>query len=123
MNTFEPSLRIVMFLLLFVSAAAQQEPTFSAESNVVLVPTLVTDAKGNAVYGLQAGDFIIEDDGVEQVSHLDEAAEAAPVSVIVAIQRGRRAAREFVRMRGLASMLEPVLSAPHTETALLFFDS
>jgi VWFA-related protein len=90
---------------------------------VVVVPTLVIDAKGNAVYGLQARDFIIEDDGVEQVSHLDEAAEAQPVSVVVAIQCGRRAAREFARMQGLASMLQPVLSAPHTETALLFFDS
>jgi VWFA-related protein len=124
MRTFTASLHFVMFLLMFGPATAQQEePTFSAESNVVLVPTLVTDAKGNAVYGLQARDFIIEDDGVEQVSHLDEAAEAEPVSVVVAIQCGRRAAREFVRMRGLASMLEPVLSAPHTETALLFFDS
>jgi VWFA-related protein len=123
MTTFSASLHFVMFLLVFGPAAAQQEPTFSAESNVVLVPTLVMDAKGNAVYGLQARDFIIEDDGVEQISHLDEAGEAQPVSIIVAIQCGRRAAREFARMQGLASMLQPVLSAPQTETALLFFDS
>jgi VWFA-related protein len=81
------------------------------------------DAKGNAVYGLQVKDFIIEDDGVEQVSHLDEAAEAQPVSVMIAIQCGRRAAREFTRMQGLASMLQPVLSASNTESAVLFFDS
>jgi VWFA-related protein len=123
MTTFTASLHFAMLLLVFAPAVAQQVPTFSAESNVVVVPTLVMDAKGNAVYGLQARDFIIEDDGVEQVSHLDEAAEAQPISVIVAIQCGRRAAREFTRMQGLASMLQPVLSAPHTEAALLFFDS
>ena len=120
MTTFRGRLLFVMFLLVFGPAAAQQEPTFSAESNVVVVPTLVMDTKGNAVYGLKARDFIIEDDGVEQVSHLDEAAEAQPVSVVVAIQCGRRAAREFARMRGLSSMLQPVLSAPNTEAALLF---
>jgi VWFA-related protein len=123
MNLFRASLRIVTFSLVLGPAAAQQEPTFNVESNVVLVPTLVRDANGNAVYGLQAKDFIIEDDGVGQVAHLDEAAEAQPVSVVVAIQCGRKATREFARMVGLASMLDPVLTAPGTETALLFFDS
>ena len=103
-----------MFLVIFGSAAAPQEPTFNAQSNVVLVPTLVRDAKGNVVYGLQAKDFVIEDDGVEQAPYLDEAAEAEPVSVVIAVQRGRRAWREFARMRGLPSMLEPVLSQPDT---------
>jgi len=64
MTTFRGRLLFVMFLLVVGPAAAQQEPTFSAESNVVVVPTLVMDTKGNAVYGLRAKDFIIEDDGV-----------------------------------------------------------
>ena len=42
---------------------------------------------------------------------------------MIAVQCGRRARREFDRMRGLPSMLEPVLSQPDTETALVFFDS
>ena len=86
-------------------------------------PTLVTDAKGNVVYGLQATDFVVEDDGVEQTPQLDEAAKAEPVSLIIVVQRGRRAWREFNRIRGLPSMLEPVLSQPDNETALVFFDS
>jgi VWFA-related protein len=104
-------------------AAAQQEPTFSSQSNLVLVPTLVRDEKGNVVYGLHAADFIIEDDGVEQAVHLDEAAESVPVSLIIAVQSGRRAWREFARMRGLASMLDPVLSDKNNQAALLVFDS
>jgi VWFA-related protein len=124
MNLFKSSLGVAMFMVVFgPAAAAPQEPTFNAQSNVVLVPTLVRDAKGDVVYGLQATDFVIEDDGVEQKPYLDEAAEAEPVSLIVAIQCGRRARREFDRMRGLPSMLEPVLSQADTQTALVFFDS
>src|SRR5580658_9899328 len=45
---------------------APQEPTLRSQSNVVLIPALVKDSQGGIVYGLQARDFIVEDDGVEQ---------------------------------------------------------
>ena len=123
MSPFKASLRVAVFMVVFGPAAAPQEPTFNAQSNVVLVPALVRDANGNVVYGLQAKDFMIENDGVEQAPYLDEAAEAGPVSVVIAVQCGRRAWREFARIPGLPSMLEPVLSQPDTETALVFFGS
>jgi VWFA-related protein len=123
MSPFKASLGIAVVMMSVGTAAAPQEPSFNAQSNVVLVPTLVRDAGGKVVYGLQAKDFIIEDDGVEQVPYLDEGAEAGPVSVIIAVQCGRRARREFDRTRGLAAMLDAVLSQPDTETALVFFDS
>jgi len=87
------------------------------------VPTLVRDRNGNAVYGLHAQDFIIEDDGVEQPIHLEEAAEAQPISLVVAVQTGRRANREFGKLTGLSSILAPVLSDPNNEAAVVFFDS
>jgi len=111
-----------MLLLLFGPAAGQQEPNFRSQGNLVPVPTLVRNADGNAVYGLQAEDFMIEDDGVGQVVHLDEPAEAEPISLVIAVQVGRRAEREFGRMAGLAAMLDPVLSG-RNEAALLLFDS
>jgi VWFA-related protein len=120
MKTYTAS---ILVIILLGRAIAQQQPTFSSQSNLVLVPTMVTDNKGNIVYGLHAQDFIIEDDGVGQLVHLDEAAEAAPVSLVVAVQSGRRAWREFARMRGLASMLDPVLSDKNNQAALLLFDS
>src|SRR5258706_9511239 len=100
-----------------------QKPIFRTESNIVIVPTLVKNDKGELVYGLQAKDFVIEDDGVEQVAQLDETAESQPISLVIAIQTGRRAAREFGRMRGLRSVLEPILNSPHVESAVMFFDS
>ena len=60
---------------------------------------------------------------MEQAVHLDEEAEAAPVSLVIAVQTGRRARREFARMHGLAAMLDPVLSDKNNQAALLFFDS
>ena len=113
----------VMLLLLFGAASGQQEPSFRSQGNLVPVPTLVRDAAGNAVYGLRAQDFIIEDDGVEEAVHLDETADAEPISLVIAVQVGRRAKREFGRMGGLASMLDPVLSGRQNEAALLIFDS
>jgi VWFA-related protein len=114
-----------LLILAFVSCpiAAQDEQSFSAQANLVKVPTLVRDAGGLAVLGLHAQDFIIEDDGVAQTVHLDEAAESEPVSLMIAVQCGGRAKRESGRIEGLASMLDPVLANPDNEAAVLFFDS
>src|SRR6202790_5290137 len=112
-----------ILLLLFGGALAPQEPSFTSQGNLVPVPTLVRDAAGNAVYGMQAQDFIMEDDGVEQAVHLDEAADAEPISLVIAVQSGGRAEREFARMAGLAAMLDPILSGRQNEAALLLFDS
>jgi VWFA-related protein len=87
------------------------------------VPTLVRDENGNAVYGLHEKDFIIEDDAVHKAIHLDEPPEAQPISLMIAVQSGRRANREFARLIGLSTMLDPVLSDPNSEAAVLFFDS
>jgi VWFA-related protein len=117
-------IRICTLLLLLVNAlSAQQEPNVRVQSNVVIVPALVKDAEGHIVYGLNQNDFVIEDDGVEQAVRLDEAAEAAPASVVVAVQTGRRAWREYSRMRGIGPMLTAVFDQLQSRVALVEFDS
>lgn len=96
---------------------------FRTQSNVVLVPALVRDKAGDIVYGLQAKDFVIEDNGVPQEGHLDEAAEDNPVSLVVAVQCGRRTDFELPRMHGLAAMLQPVMDQPGSKIAVVAFDS
>lgn len=116
---------ILVLLTMFVvfrSASAQDQQGFNAQANLVPVPALVRDATGNAVYGLREKDFMLEDDGIEQPVHLDEATEPRPVSMVVAVQTGRRASREVGRMAGLGSMLDPVFSDPNNEAAIVFFD-
>ena len=112
-----------LVMLLAAVSSAQQDTTLRSQSNAVIVPTLVKDSKGHIVYGLTPRDFVIVDDSVEQTVHLDDSAEAEPVSLVVAIQTGRRAPREFPRMRGIAAMLNPVFSQPGSRVALVEFDS
>jgi len=102
--------------------ASSQETTLRSQSNVVLIPALVKDQRGGIVYGLAASDFAVEDDGVEQTVRLDEVPEGQPISLVVAIQRGRRAYYEYPRMRGLKSMLEPLFSLGTARVALVEFD-
>jgi VWFA-related protein len=121
----------ILFMLAFTlvcRAAAQdtaensQQPRFRTQSNAVLVPALVKDRKGEIIYGLQAKDFIIEDDGVAQPVHLDEEPDAEPVSLVVAIQIGASAAEELPRIRTLGTMLDPILSQGRTRCAIVTFD-
>ena len=90
------------------SALCQE--TIHSQSNVVVIPALVKSGQGEVVYGLGAKDFVVEDDGIEQAVRLDEIVEGQPVSMVIAIQRGRRADYEFPRMRGLSAMLEPLVA-------------
>jgi VWFA-related protein len=114
---------LFLILALLFRGASSQETTFHSQSNAVVIPALVKSAKGDVVYGLEAKDFLVEDDGAEQVVHLDEAAEGSQVSLVVAIQRGRRANYEFPRMRGLSAMLDPILEAGSGRVAIVEFDS
>jgi VWFA-related protein len=112
-----------LVLTLLGNIALSQETTLRTQSNVVLIPALVKDQQGGIVYGLQAKDFIVEDDGVEQPVRLDETPEGQPVSLVVAIQKGRRAYAEFPRMQGLKSMLEPLFAMGTARVAVVEFDS
>jgi VWFA-related protein len=83
----------------------------------------VKDQQGGIVYGLLAKDFIVEDDGVEQSLRLDETPEGQPISLVVAIQKGRRAYAEFPRIQGLKTMLGPLFALGTARVAVVEFDS
>ncbi|MGC1644407.1 MAG: VWA domain-containing protein [Candidatus Sulfotelmatobacter sp.] len=119
----ESFLVLGLVFLSFLGSALPQETTLRSQSNIVLVPALVKDKQGGIVYGLQAKDFIVEDDGVEQPVRLDEVPEGQPISLVVAIQRGRRAYAEFPRMQGLKSMLDPLFTLGTARVAVVEFDS
>jgi VWFA-related protein len=124
--------RVLLFALLAAAGAraqdtpaqdTQAQDTIHSQSNVVIVPALVKNAKGEAVYGLGVKDFVVEDDGVEQAVRLDEAAEGSAMSLVIAIQRGRRANYEFPRIRGLSAMVDPIMEAGLGRVAIVEFDS
>jgi VWFA-related protein len=113
----------LLTLILSGSLALSQETTLRSQSNIVLVPALVKARDGGIVYGLQASDFLVEDNGVEQSIRLDEAPEGQPISLVVVVQRGRRAAAEFPRIQGLRTMLDPLFALGTARVAVLEFDS
>src|SRR5947199_692993 len=117
--------KCMILLLISYSTLGQENPVFRSESQIVIVPALVKDAKGQTVYGLQAKDFVVEDDGVEQPVQLDERSQIEPVSIVVALQIGRRAKREFSRIVRLGSMLDDILAqgATISEITIIEFDS
>jgi VWFA-related protein len=114
---------IPLIVILLAIGAAAQETTLRTQSNVVLVPTLVKDTQGQVVYGLQSKDFVIEDEAVEQPLRLDEVPEGQPISLVVAIQTGRRAYDEFERILGLRSMIDPLFAQGTARVAVVEFDS
>jgi VWFA-related protein len=116
---------ILCIAVISCSSLGQQNPVFRGESQIVLVPALVHDSTGQTVYGLQAKDFVVEDDGVEQAIRLDERVDTQPISIVVALQIGRRARREFSRIGRLGSMLDDILAEGEavSEVTVVQFDS
>ena len=145
---------VTAFLLALVASApplllAQASlPTFRAESTVVMVPALVTNKSGGIVHGLSAGDFIIEEAGVEQKIGFDEAPESEEISLVVAVQRGGSAYLQFehpkkdgnpisgfgnaprkprkqrsAALSGLGEMVEDFIGEAKAEVAVVTFDS
>jgi VWFA-related protein len=123
-----------LFALLLVPAlvpmpsASAPQTAIRSQANVVLIPVLVKDHNGEVVYGREAKDFIVEDDGIPQSVRLDEAPEGQPISLVVAVQTGRRAVYEFPRERGLDAMLDPIFASDNpalggARVALVEFDS
>ena len=116
----------VSFCLLMLAAAAPvaaQQVTLHARSNLVLVPTLVETKSGGPVFNLKASDFIVKDNGVPQTIHLDPGTDSAPMSIVVLVQTGRSAVREFHKMIGLPTMLGALAGDTRHRIAVVAFDS
>jgi VWFA-related protein len=107
------------------AALAQTDiaPTFRVNSTVVLVPTLVAMPSGDVVYTLKASDFIVEDNGVAQKIQSDEDFDQEPVSVIVAIEKGRTSLLQFQKLSKIGPLLDLFLGQGHGDAAIVTFDS
>lgn len=122
------------------SASREQTnpPTVQSQSTVVLVPTLVRSKSGDVVHGLNAADFIVDDDGVAQSVRLGDAPDVEPLSLVVAVQVGRAANLELgttinadgseasaaeAPLSGMGDMLQAFIGADKAEVAVIEFDS
>jgi VWFA-related protein len=89
----------------------------------VLVPTLVEKRNGDIVYGLKPKDFILEDNGVPQKIRVQEEMDTAPVALVVAVEEGGASVLEFDKLAKLGPLLDLFLADPHSQAALVGFDS
>lgn len=102
---------------------SQNGPTLRVTTREVLVPTLVEKHGGGIVYGLKAGDFVLEDNGVPQKVRVQEELDSAPVSLVVAVEQGGASVLEFDKFAKLGPLLDLFLSDPRSQAALVGFDS
>ena len=101
----------------------QSAATLRVTTNVVLVPTLVEKDHGQVIYGLKAGDFVLEDNGVPQKLRVEEDLDTAPVALVVAVEQGRMSALEFDKVAKLGPLLDLFLGDGTSQAALVGFDS
>jgi VWFA-related protein len=103
--------------------ASSPETTIRVQTSEVLVPTLVEMPSGEIVYGLGPTDFQLMDNGVLQQLHVDDDLDNEPVSVVVAVEKGRMAALEFEKINRLAPLIDLFLGDGSSEAAFVSFDS
>jgi VWFA-related protein len=116
----------IPFLLRFPTQglqASSPQTTIRVQSSEVLVPTLVQMPSGEIIYGLGPNDFELLDNGVRQQLHVDDDLDNEPVSVVVAVEKGRMAALEFDKINRLAPLIDLFLGDGVSEAAFVSFDS
>ena len=103
--------------------SAQSSPTLRTDANVVLVPALVRNAKGELVFTLKAGDFRLTDDGIEQPLTLDQDTDSEPLALVVAVQTGGAGKAKLERYRNLGPTIGDVVAGVPHRVAVVAFDS
>jgi VWFA-related protein len=107
-----------------ISARAQRPAvdTLHANSTLVLVPTRVITPSGDLVHSLQASDFDLTDNGIPQTVSVEEDLHD-PLAVVVLLQIGGSAPRQYPNFKGLGTMLEYALGSSPYWVSLVTFDS
>lgn len=103
--------------------SAPTTPSLRTQSNAVLVPALVRNAKGELVFALKAGDFRVTDDGVEQQLTLDEDTGGEPLALVVAVESGGAGRSKLGSYRRLGAVIDAVVGGVPHRVAVVAFDS
>jgi VWFA-related protein len=120
-------LAVIIIVFFSISAAAQQADStqrkLTARSNLVLVPSFVTDRQGQVIFGLSAEDFQLTDNGVEQSISLEPDTDSEPLALAVVVETGGLGANHLNDYGELSSILDAVLNGVEHHIAIVAFDS
>jgi VWFA-related protein len=103
-----------------VKTSEDDGPVIRQTVQVVLVPTLVTDKKGNSVNGLRMNDFILYDNGKPQKVDRDVA--FLPLSMVICIQRNANVDVMLPKIRKIGNIIHDQLVGQDGEIAIVSFD-
>ena len=96
------------------SSASPQIPAVTVRSNLVLVPALVKNKAGEAVFSLTAKDFILTDNGVPQSLELEPDTDSQPLALAIIVQTGGLGASHLPDYSDLGAVLDAVIgNVPH----------
>src|SRR5271156_3713990 len=105
------------------SPTDDQSYTLKTQSNVVLVPTTVQTKHGEMIYELKPEQFVVEDNGVPQIVHLDEDTDSLGLSLVVVVQCSRAAGFEYTKLAGLGTMVDSLAGDAPREVAIVTYGS
>jgi len=91
-------------------------------SNLVIVPTVVRSDSGELIENLDADDFRLTDQQTEQQVHVEEVRNQS-AAVVLLLQTGGAASRQFRNYDKLDRILESILDNSTCKLALVTFDS
>ena len=100
---------------------APPERTVKVRSILVNTPVTVRNAAGEMVHNLEAGDFRITDNGVEQkITHFNLGGD--PVSLVVVVETSSRIEVLLPELRKTGILLTQAVTGPTGETAIVSFN-
>ncbi len=127
-------MKCIFLLLLFAaSGLCAQTPTLRTQTSLVLLPTLVRDRHDELVFGLEAKDFVLLDDGVAQPLRLEQDLAGQPLALVLVLESG--AATQLSgwhpgtrgtppnRFSTLPTMVEAIAGGVRHQVAVIGFDS
>ncbi|MEK6396561.1 MAG: VWA domain-containing protein [Terriglobus sp.] len=113
-----------MVLLGATICHAQDAPyTLRTGTELVILPTRVTSAGGDTIYGLRADQFVVEDNGLRQQVRVEPAEAGQGISLAVVVQCSRSAEDQMETLHDLSAMVNQIAGAgPHEVAVMIFGD-
>jgi len=97
------------------------KPQITVQSILVNTPVTVRDATGRMVHSLEANEFRITDNGVEQkISHFELGGD--PISLVVVLEKSSRIEPMLPQIRKMGILVTQTVTGPTGEAAVLGFD-
>jgi VWFA-related protein len=121
-------LTLTLLLSLTAICVAQQQPPdpqvkLTVRSNLVMVPVFVTGGDGNVVFGLNAEDFALTDNGAPQSITVEDDTDAQPLALAIVVETGGAGARHLDDYRALDSIMDAIIGNVEHNVAVIAFDS